>query len=191
MGLGGTVGWRGGSGRSPSPARAVGALSGRAAGVGCQPRPTPGAPHLSAGLGGHLKGGLEGSSLLRGEDGPGSLGPPGVLPVVPTALALAALPLGWLHVSILVLTLHCGGHTRPISFVQGSQPCPRRQSVAWRDPITSSQHLPGLAPGTPETPAQHVSLTENSFPLPSPKANGPQDPGRKLWGTFFLEASRD
>lgn len=132
----------GSGGTSPSPARVVGPLSGKAAGVGCQPRPTPAAPHLSAGLGGHLEGGLEGSSLLRGEDGPGSLGPPGVFPVVPTAFTLAALPLSRLHVPVLVLALHCGGHTQPISLVLGSPICARRLSVAWRDPLTSCQHQP-------------------------------------------------
>lgn len=80
-------------------------------------------PHLSAGLGGDLKGGLEGSSLLRGEDGPGSLGPPWVLPIIPAALALAALSLGWLHVPILVLTLYCEGHN------PACQPCTLRRSA--------------------------------------------------------------
>lgn len=126
----------------PIPGKSGRPLSGKAAGVGCRPRPTPAAPHLSAGLGGHLEGGLEGSSLLRGEDGPGSLGPPGVFPVVPTAFTLAALPLGWLHVPVLVLALHCGGHTQPISLVRGSQIGTRRPSVAWRDPHTSRQHQP-------------------------------------------------
>lgn len=68
----------------------------------------PGIPHLSTGLGGDLKRGLESSPLLRGEDGPGPFGPSRVLAIISTALTLAALPLGRLHVSIFVLTLHCG-----------------------------------------------------------------------------------
>lgn len=72
-------------------------------------RVAPGpSPHLPAGLGGHFKGGLESSSLLRGEDGPGSLGPSGVLPIVPAALALASLALGGFHVPIFILALYCG-----------------------------------------------------------------------------------
>lgn len=96
---------------------------GKAVGVG-QPPPTPAAPHLSAGLGGDLEGGLEGSSLLRGEDGPGSLGPPWVLPIIPAALALAALPLGWLHVPVLILALYCEGYD------PACQPCTLRRSAA-------------------------------------------------------------
>lgn len=107
---------------------------------GVSPRPTPAAPHLPAGLGGDLEGGLESSSLLRCEDGPGPLGPPRVLPVVPTALALAALSLGRLHVPILILTLHCGGHDA------AGQPYPQEPAACW-GPVTSCQHLAQLPRG--------------------------------------------
>lgn len=46
--------------------------------------------HLSAGLGGHLEGGFEGSSLLSVQNGAGSLGPSGVLPIVSLPLASGA-----------------------------------------------------------------------------------------------------
>lgn len=72
-------------------------------------------PHLPTGLGGDLKRSLEGSPLLCGEDGPGPFGPSRVLPIVSTALTLAALPLCRLHVSIFVLTLHCEYTIQPVN----------------------------------------------------------------------------
>lgn len=74
------------------------------------PHCPPSTPHLPTGLGGDLKRGLKSSSLLGSEDGPGPFGPSRVLPVISTALTLATLPLGRLHVSVFVLTLHCGRH---------------------------------------------------------------------------------
>lgn len=61
--------------------------------------------YLPAGLGGHFEGGLEGSSLLGGQDGPGPLGPPGVLGVVPLPRAPDALLR--LDVQLLVVALLC------------------------------------------------------------------------------------
>lgn len=119
-------------GRCRDPQVPTGVWKGSCCG-GVSPRPTPAAPHLPAGLGGDLEGGLEGSSLLRREDGPGPLGPPWVLPIVPAALALAALPLGRLHVPVFILALHCGDTMQRVS------PSPREPTACW-GPITSCQH---------------------------------------------------
>lgn len=61
--------------------------------------------YLSAGLGGDLEGGLESPSLLSGQDGSWSLGPPGVFPVVP--LPLAADAFLRLDVQLLIVALLC------------------------------------------------------------------------------------
>lgn len=61
--------------------------------------------YLSAGLGGHLEGGLEGPSLLSGQDGSWSFGPPGILPIIP--LPLAPYAFLRLDVQLLIVTFLC------------------------------------------------------------------------------------
>lgn len=62
--------------------------------------------YLSAGFGGHLKGGFESASLLSGQDGARPFGPPGILPVVPLPLASDAFLR--LDVQLLVVAFLCG-----------------------------------------------------------------------------------
>lgn len=61
--------------------------------------------YLSAGFRGHLEGGLEGPSLLSGQDGSRSFGPPGILRVIP--LPLASYAFLRLDVQLLIVTFLC------------------------------------------------------------------------------------
>lgn len=151
MGLRDTWGGEG----CPCPQQGQRGGIGKAAGMGESAPSPPAAPHLSAGLGGDLKGGLEGSSLLRGEDGPRSLGPPRVLPVIPTALTLAALTLSWLHVPIFILALHCGGHNSPSGLYRGLSLVPLGDLLPARILSPPAKHLPQLASGTRGVPTWH------------------------------------
>lgn len=68
--------------------------------------------HLSAGFGGDLKRGLEGSPLLGGEDGAWSFGPAGVFAVI--AAFSSCRTLLWLHIHIFVLTFILSGHKKKV-----------------------------------------------------------------------------